>query len=164
MAPPLRGFSIVEDSDDSIVYVARKDFTDSDKPLRFAVKVMYCEEWDSEWATNGKYHIEICAVGPEWCSEETLGRAAECCGMSMEEFGKVSEEWRCLTLIEYGTRAPLWQEQGNNLRKLLKAAREELARIQMLFGFYMDRPVNAIGDTGWDWIAGDIGAAMKRKE
>ena len=29
----------------------------------------------------------------------------------------------------------------------------------MLLGFYLDRPVNALGSTGWDWL-GDVAAVL----
>lgn len=53
---------------------------------------------------------------------------------------------------------------GNNKGELLKAARKELLGVDMLFGFYMDRPLNAIGSTGWDFIKGDITAGFRKHE
>jgi len=32
----------------------------------------------------------------------------------------------------------------------------------MFFGFMMDKPINRIGSTGWDFIKGDINAGLKR--
>jgi hypothetical protein len=36
----------------------------------------------------------------------------------------------------------------------MKEARKESQLINMLFGFYMDRPENGIGQDGWGLIAG----------
>ena len=60
-------------------------------------------------------------------------------------------------LAEHGWQGLLWQSNGNNKEALLKAARKELMPISMLFGFYADRPVNAIGNTSWDFMRGQIG-------
>lgn len=34
----------------------------------------------------------------------------------------------------------------------LETAKQQALQVKMLFGFFMDRQVNAIGETGWDWL------------
>ena len=65
-------------------------------------------------------------------------------------------------LIDTGTYAHIWQGYGNNLAKLVRECRDELRKADMLFGLYMDRTQNAVGDTGWDWIAGNLCAYRNR--
>jgi len=45
----------------------------------------------------------------------------------------------------------------------LERMRSEVApRVKVLFGFYLDRPVNRIGTTGWECLDGDFDSAMQR--
>lgn len=107
-----------------------------------------------------KYNVEVSAVSPEAAGEENLKRAKECCG--------VEDDCNTLTLVEalhsYGVKAVLHSESGDNAHKLLKKAREE-AKVQgdFLFGFAMDRTQNRIGDSGWDFISGNIGKNLFRQ-
>lgn len=146
----------LENIDSHILYDAGL-VTDSDHPAFLFVKVEHCEHWDSEWAKQGKYNVSIETAGPEWVSAEETARALQSCGMSREEFDKLTPLWQSRVLAEYGIRAVLWQRQGSNLRGLLKDARKELGLVEMLFGFYMDKPMNRIGNSGWDFIRGEIG-------
>lgn len=66
-------------------------------------------------------------------------------------------------LWEDKSRAVLWMETGDDEDALKAKANEQVQVCHMMFGFYMDRQQNAIGDTGWDWIKGKLGAAMRRR-
>ena len=83
--------------------------------------------------------------------------------MSVDDFNALGHEWQCLILKEYGIAATVWQKQGRNKTNLMREAREELHKADMLFGFYMDRPQNAIGSTGWDCIKGDTTGGYRHK-
>lgn len=139
-------------------------YTESDKPLRFAVKLEYTEEWGDDAVQElGKYHVSIAAVGPDWISDKELQRAVDSSGNgeTLEQFRKLPHKAQCQVLLQYGTAATLWQKSGNNKGELLKEVRKELRSISVLFGFYMDKPLNMIGSTGWDFISGDILAGLK---
>jgi uncharacterized protein YukE len=150
----------IQDIDSGITY-ASHEINHGDWPFRFLVRVQYCDDWDSEWARNGKYYCMIQAVSPV-AAVEKINDAIRSIGMEREEFDGLTSDWQGLILAEYGTAATLWQSQGNNLRKLLREARHELKSIDFLFGFAMDKPQNMIGDTGWDWIKGDVCASLRR--
>jgi len=151
-------FKKLSDSDSGMMLVSN-EFSDSDWPVRFVIRVMYTDYYDSEWTkTAGKYHVEVHATSFAACGKKEIDRASE---SASEDIAEMSPEWQAVALVEYGTSANLWQKTGNNLAELLKSARKELALISMLFGFYMDKPLNAIGSTGWDWIRGDILAGLK---
>lgn len=65
----------------------------------------------------------------------------------------------------YGCKAPMWSGGGNNRRNLHRAARSEaatLARDEDARSEAMDRPVNAIGSTAAEYMAGDITSAIER--
>jgi hypothetical protein len=143
---------VVEDGEYNKVMLG-KEWHNGDFKLRLATKITYLEQYteEEEILRNGKYEVEILAVSPE-AAKENLEKAVESCGY--ESKFKYSDY---LALIEYGTTATLFGKQGNNLNLLLKEANKELQLIHMLFGFYMDKAENRIGNTGWDFISGNIG-------
>jgi len=124
--------------------------------FRFAVKIMYLEEYMSEDEVKeyGKYDVSLLAVSPESAGEENVNKAFE--SMGIDEEYRSNELVQYESLIEYGIFAVLASVHGNNLGKLLSEINNELKMANMLFGFYMDRPQNALGATGWDWIKGDL--------
>ena len=149
----------LRNDDSGRIWVDRPLFTDSDWPIHLMVKLMYTEYYDPEWAKqNGKYHLEIHAVSRKAVESreggaEELEAMKQCQGIQDMD---LNDEQFHVEMMEYGLGAIIWQKSGNNQRKLLRDAKEELKKIRMLFGFYMDRPLNAIGSTGWDCIRGDI--------
>lgn len=152
---------VTKDSDDAKNWTSEV-YKDSNWPLVFIIRCQYCEYWDSEWAKQGKYHFSINAVSPK-AAKKKIDSACQSMSMSREDFDKYPIEVQAEILLDYGTAATLWQRQGNNMGKLLKAAKEELGVIWIMFGFYMDKPLNAIGSTGWDWIRGDILGGLKKR-
>jgi hypothetical protein len=106
------------------------------------------------WHDNGyydhKYNVSIQAVSPQSVSKENLDRAFESCGMTYSDDPIVQVE----VLSDYGISANLWSKDGNNIKQLMKEAHHETNLIGMLFGFYMDKYQNRIGQTGWDLIRG----------
>ena len=141
--------------------------TNSDWPVQFLVTMQYTDYYDAEWAKQGKYHISIDAVAPEAVGDKEIASACESMSTTREDFDRIrfgndAILFQSVLLSEYGIKATLWQQQGNNQTVLLKAARKELAVIRTLFGFYMDKPQNRIGSTGWDFIKGDALAGLHR--
>lgn len=130
---------------------------DCDWPILLFVKVTYTDEYDREWAEKGKYHVQIEAVAPDAPEAEAVMGCINSIGSNLPDWNKMDEVWRARALADYGTYAMLWQDQGDNLRKLLKGARNELVSIPMLIGFRLDRAMNAIGNSGWDFLKGEIG-------
>ena len=145
------------DDDQEMCWVSAKPWTESDWPLYFFIRMLYLREWSEEAADSlGEYEVSIKAVSTVAAGPEKCRSAAASTGMTPEDWAKHSEAWQHYELMQYGVAATLWQETGNNKRKLIRAARKELGLCQMLFGFYLDRQQNAIGDTGWDFIKGDL--------
>lgn len=102
--------------------------------------------------TSGlKYAVQILAVSPDSVSAENMRRALESLSMDRAD---LTDLLRAEALADYGICANLWSQSSNNRRDLLKAARREIKLIEMLFGFYMDRPENRIGQDGWNLIKG----------
>ncbi len=105
-----------------------------------------------------KYNILIAVVAPSEVPEEERISAHQSCGS--DEYGGLDEypiEQQVEVLHSYGISAPIWSKAGDNFKELWKEAHHELDKVGMLFGFYMDRPINRLGATGWDILKGDIG-------
>ncbi len=107
---------------------------------------------------NDKYVVIISVVSPQEAGKENIKEAKESYGLEDEKIGDL---FLVEILHSYGIKSNVWQCTGNNADKLMKKARKELSNINMLFGFYMDRPQNMLGSTGWDFIKGDITAGLK---
>ena len=106
------------------------------------------------------YHVALSVISPQEAEPE-LQRAAESWGIAVEELDTDEKKIECLH--SYGVYVPIWQQDGNNYRKLMTACRK-FARQEasILFGFIMDRPVNQIGTTGWEALRGDLLAGLNR--
>ena len=106
-----------------------------------------------------KYNVEIQAVSIEAAGEKNLDSALSCCGFSDDQMNvaEQSDLLKVESLSDYGVFATLWNKNGNNIETLMKDAHKEANLINMLFGFYMDREENRIGNDGWDFISGNIG-------
>lgn len=132
-------------------------FLESDWPITFILRTQFTEHWSEEWAKKaGRYSVEIHAVSPE-AAEKEIDNAIRSVSLAREEFQALPRFAQCEILLDYGVSACLWSKTGNNRAQLEREARKELKMICFLFGFYMDRPLNAIGNTGWDWIRGEVG-------
>lgn len=111
---------------------------------------------------QAKYNVCLSAVSPAEAGDEKMHSAFECIGMEENHELQKNPLAQVEALHSYGISAPLWQDNGNNARKLLREARKQAFMSSTLFGFYMDAPKNRIGSTGWDCIKGDITAGMRR--
>lgn len=152
-----------EDSDRGIMWVS-DPINYGDWPFCYVLRLQYTEDHDQEWAeTNGRFHMEVHVASPVAAKKE-LVRIAENMGMTLKEFKEGPMESQCMELVNEGISACLYQCTGNNMRKTIRQAKSKVPEIDFMFGFWMDKPVNAIGDTGWDWVKGDIGAASRRRK
>ena len=115
-------------------------------------------------AKDDKYCVSLKAVSPEAAEGNPLFAAMRCCGVDE------SSSWfkDALSLVEilssYGTHARLGEWSGNNLKKLMMWAKDKAAENNLLFGFAMDRPENAIGTSGWHMIAGRVWGDLRDDE
>jgi len=113
---------------------------------------------------NGTYNVSLFSVSPSEAGKDGLKKAFECCGLDQPEHEEIRKnplvQVECL--VSYGIHAQLWSANGSNLRKLLKLAHEQTRLAEGLYGFYMDRPENRIGSTGWEMQRGDLNSAIDR--
>ena len=106
-------------------------------------------------ADGNKYGIAIHAVSPQAAGEEKVQASFDCCGVEDNDI-KQKDLVQVECLQTYGVSAQIWNDAGNNLGKLISKAKKEAQIIPNLFGFYLDRVLNRIGSTGWDFIKGNL--------
>jgi hypothetical protein len=112
--------------------------------------------WDATGdEEQDKYDVEIQAVSPE-AAKDKLDSAFSSAGFSDEQLKQYQNDpiVQAEVLSEHGIYARLWGASGNNINELMKQARKESELINGLFGFYMDKPENGIGQDGWQLIRG----------
>jgi len=130
----------------------------------FVIELLNWEETVGNEAPKETYNVTLSVVSPQE-AEEHIARAMDCCGITEEMLG-AANGYRDHALVEalhsYGVHVPVWSKDGNNWRKLIGEARQEAMGCECMFGFYMDRPVNRIGTTGWEFLRGDLNSALNR--
>jgi len=112
------------------------------------------------------YNISLSVVSPQE-AQDKIGAALDCCGITEAMLQSATGNgYRDSVLVEalytYGVHTPVWSKDGNNWRALMGEARQEAGQCEFLFGFYLDRPVNRIGTTGWESLRGDLTSALDR--
>lgn len=111
---------------------------------------------------GGHLEVEILCASIEAAGDKAIVSALQCCGemtpaeMAGQYDKAVCEQISYESLIDYGTYARLWSEIGTDEEELMAKAKSQIRAVNMLFGFYMDKPQNRIGATGWDFIRGNL--------
>lgn len=154
----------IEDSDYQQLYrtnvgIGTAEHGGDDPNTFLFVRIEYTEDWGD--SPEYRYHASIVACGPNWPGDENLQSYLNTIGMLVEDFRGFPVQSQCQILIDTGLQATIWQAGGNSIRKLLTEARKELKLLQMLIGFRLDAPQNAIGSSGWDFMRGDILAGIR---
>ena len=97
--------------------------------------------------------------------------ALSCCGQDdpFERGMTKAERVRATRIVEecaidYGASAVVFTGfcTDDELDAGVQEALVQAQPLLMMSGFYLDRQMNAIGDSGWDFITGDIGASLRR--
>lgn len=152
--------NLVEDTDSRKLWISEEPMRDSDWPVWFILKLEYIEQYlsESEIAKfGGKYCVSVEAVAPKALSEKNLNYAIDSVGWTNYDLDLYTNDYLPVIIADYGCKATLFSKAGNNMKLLLREARKELIPIRTLFGFYMDRPQNRIGNDGWSFVKGEIG-------
>lgn len=120
------------------------------------IRLEYTEQWGDE--PEAPYHCSLLVASPAQAKETgAWKKACESSGLSSDERNWASEAGQCEILLQYGTAAPMWQSYGKNKRTLLRLARQQNTILcGFCFGMWMDKPVNRMGTTGWQWIRGEL--------
>jgi len=140
-------------------FIVKEKFNNGDFDYYLIINFINMEDATGEEMEN-KYVVEIQAVAPSEVSKEDIKSALSSMGVEdSKEVKKVMKDKERLAglLAEYGLSATVYSAEGNNASELMKEAKKQIPVITGMFGFYMDRPMNAFGNTGWDFIKGDVG-------
>ena len=118
-------------------------------------------EHDGDGSTYG---VMLTVVAPSQVSEEKRQHALASWGLSDKDWAVILERNGDLAWVEvlsdYGIQALVWQDNGNNLSKLMAEARRQARENEFFFGFAMDKAQNRIGSTGWDFLKGELLAGI----
>ena len=143
-------------------FVSRK-LSNGEFDYWLVMDVLNWEDVDSEAVkTHGQYCVSLYSVSPSEAGQDGLKKAFNCCGFDGTEDFLTNPLVQIEALVSYGTYTPVWSASGNNLTKLMREARKQAKCVEGLYGFYMDRPVNRIGTSGWDAQRGNILAGLNR--
>jgi hypothetical protein len=142
-------------------FMVEKKFNNGEFDYYLIIDFINFEEATGD-AMPKKYNVSISAVAPSQVSKEDMMSAFKSFGYDdpkeqIEMMKKSDEKAVAGILSEYGIKATLFNESGNNAKELIATAKKQIPAIEGMFGFYMDKPENFIGNTGWDFIKGDLG-------
>lgn len=128
--------------------------------IKFTDFVDACGESEAK-EIGGVYGVELKEIDLDVTPQDQIDSAMQCCGQEEQPTGYALVE--CLS--DYGCGAPLFDDIGNNRRKLMKAARQTSLEMENDYEAYeqaMNKPVNAIGSTAREFGQNDIKSAMVR--
>jgi len=179
-------FTTLRDDDEQL-YLSKEVLNHGDFNFRYAIKAYDMAEYvgEEEVGKESPLHIELYVVSPQAAGGHCIREAIKSCGY--EGFPKPGEGTRhvavCEALLNCGTSAGIyslvgghartfndgwWEEpEGVDLAKELYEGvglmKQHAVFVDSMFGFFMDRPLNAIGSTGWDWVKGDIMRPLRER-
>lgn len=148
-------FSESKETYSSIIYESKETFDNGE----FKYKVIIALEDFREMTGDANEGIRVIAVSvklPEELPKDSLESLIDSLGLEDEEttvfdvfdaglYGK----------LEYGTE--VYKDWDQAIEGEVEVFASKLPMYTGMFGFFMDRPMNAVGNTGWDFMDGKIG-------
>lgn len=171
--------------DEEMLYLSKETYNHGDFNFRYAIKAFDMAEYvgEKEVGTESPLYIELYVISPEQVGEKETKMALASWGLDddLPEDTEEREVMLCELLLGYGTAAGIyslvggharifndgwWEEPegvdlGEELYEGVKLMKQHAMFVDSMFGFFMDRPLNAIGATGWDWVKGDIARPIR---
>jgi hypothetical protein len=106
------------------------------------------------------WEATLFAVSPGFASDRMIVEACNSCSVDPHYLCNIPDGLFLAALnealIDYGVRAPLITKSSSRAKGPVRGAAVEATVMSMLIGFVLDRPLNAFGATGWDWLRGDM--------
>ena len=155
-------FKVIRDWD-SEMYLRSPKFNNGEFEYWLVAQLMYLEHYGNQF--KEKYHMALWVVAPGQVPEARRDEYLSSAGLNDGEWVAVEsgdQERLVEFLVEMGCGVIVWNRSGDNKATLLAELRKEAALVNLLFDFYMDKPVNGIGTTGWEMLTGDLMAGEKR--
>ena len=150
-------FDCLADWDGHRYYATKETYIHEDESFhtfkyKYLVEVMESEYMQDAGmdVEDGKVTILLSLVVlPESLSEKHLASVASFCGIDTKDV-------TIIDIYEYGLSCPIEDDEFNesdySVEDALDCAAEVIPSIDSLRGFYLDRPRNLIGTTGWDLL------------
>lgn len=137
------------------IYISKK-LNNSDFDYFLVAEIVDLNDIDD--CPKANYLLSLSVVSPNQAGQENIKKAFECIGVDeLPDYPSHLLERQALALSEYGVQATVYTQLGNNFNDLLKKARNEADNVELLLGFYLDKPMNMIGNSGWDFLKGVVG-------
>jgi len=127
--------------------------------------VMKLDNWNEhEDEPELQYNVSLSEIDVAATTDRQM---ADCLGYSGIQIDDedLTELHKVESLHAAGARAPLWEGNGNNYRKLMTEARKYSAQLTNdpeLYAYKMSEPVNRLGSTAREYQQGDITSAITR--
>lgn len=119
--------------------------------------------WDATGEEDqSQYNVSLAEIDLMNISDDQIKRCVDSCGWLNND--NLSELMVIESIHSYGIYAPMGDWNGNNYKELLKQAREEshLLDDSNYHTSQMNRPVNKLGSTAYEYSIGDFNSAMIR--
>ena len=142
-------------------FISQK-FNNGDFDYWLVLEVMNWEDATGKLGPGkSRYCVTLSVVAPSEVNDKECQRAFDFYGIK-DERKDIANDLLVEVFHSYGTTSTVWEGNGNNIEHLMRAARKEADITNMLFGFVMDRPINALGSNGWDFVKGNPSAGLDR--
>jgi hypothetical protein len=144
-------WTTVMDTEDYDYCAVSERLSNGEFPYRLVVitGTFYDDDRDEDMVYAG-----VRVVSPQQQGRENIMRA-------LGDAEPLDVGWAYHLMAGYGLGAEVWslapmRATYEIYRAMITACRDEADAIESMFAFYMDRPLNRIGATGWDLVRGDL--------
>jgi len=157
----VRGNAWPDDFEDDWALWRHPFAIDAEGPVWLYVQMYELPE-DCRGPHKHKWCASLIAVSPFFATNHSVVDALRSCEDSFEEswqeMDNNSREMAvCEALVDYGVKATLVEKTSTRAKGPFKGCATEAAVANMMFGVYLDRQANAIGNDGWNFLRGDYG-------
>lgn len=137
-------FDEIFNDTDMVFYESKEIFHHEEEGLTFDYKYAIAGEY-----CEGELYYSLYLVPcVDSLSEEKRASVASCCGIDEEEI-TIYDIWSYGCNVHLGTEKEKGEEFNDEYFNLIASVFET---INSMRGFYLDRYVNRIGNTGWDML------------
>lgn len=144
-------------------WISRRLFSDTGGFHYWVVIGVYNMERRAEdWCTS-KHWAYVGAVAPGALDPDSFSRSV----LQLVGEGHTGDTLRAELLMELvvnGDVATVWDGVGDSAHRLRREAGKVATEFARCPDVFLDRPVNAVGNTGWDLLSGFVGQKSGRRD
>lgn len=157
----LERFDVVHDHDE-LLLVAKERLPTHETPANHSWVFLRFNYYDPTIRGEFKYRYHAClsVVNVGMAGKAGWAEAARSCGVELD--AKLKPIQKAVVLLDYGTSAHMGDFTGNCEHQVTEQAMGGLTEVMTMGGHMLDGTHNALGATGWDCLAGDRLAGVKR--